>query len=145
MILPDRDPLTGVPPSRHPFQFWVLLACALNGAVVAFHVGPPRTLEDLLPTYAVTTWGWMLMLCGLIGLAAIWWRDRITGLLMERIALGGIAGITAVYSTAIVLVAGAPGYVSATFLFSISLAGVWRIVHINRELKVLTRWIERNF
>lgn len=143
--MPDRDPLTGVPPSRHPFQFWVLCACVLGGAASAFDFGRPNSLDEFLPHYIVLVWGWTLMIGGLIGLAAAWWPDRITGLLLERIALWGIGGITAVYGAVLLKVLGHTASVSAFFCISIAMASFWRIRHVNRELKVLSRWIDRNF
>lgn len=142
--MPDRDPLTGVPPSRHPFQFWALAACVLSGLQVGFGIGRPTTLEEILPDYMVALWGWTLMIGGFLGLVAGWWRDRITGLLLERIALTTIALITLIYGVVVAKQAGGPAVVTSSFLISISVSAGWRIVHVNRELRTLQRWIEQN-
>lgn len=143
--MPDRDPLTGVPPSRHPFQFWALAACALAGFATAFDFGQPGTLVELMPDYMVTLWGWTCMIGGVLGLVSSFWRDRITGLLLERIALTAIGGVMLIYGAVLYFVAGDKGYVASSFCIGIGIASAWRIVHINRELKVLTRWIGEHF
>lgn len=144
LVVPDRDPLTGVPPSRHPFQFFALAACIIAGASSVFDLSRPGTMEELLPEYAVALWGCVMMVGGALGITAGWWIDRIMGLLIERVALGAIAGVTGIY--ALVLVALNPGIsgVPAAFLTSICIASIWRIRHVNRELQTLSEWIERN-
>lgn len=139
-----HDLLTTVPPSRHPFQFWALTACVISGAGSAFDFGQPRTLAEIMPSYMIVLWGWTIMISGLVGLIASWWPDRISGLLLERIALGGIGGSCAIYGALLYKIAGGPGFFAATFCMSIALASAWRIMHVNRELHVLQRWIERN-
>jgi len=143
-ILPDRDPLTGVTPSRHPFQFWVLFFLGLSGATVAFNLGQPGSLTELMPQIVVRTWGATVMLGGIVGIAAGWWKDRITGLLLERIALAAVGGMTGVYGFVLMGVAGGVGIFSGFLALSVTVASFWRIIHVNRELKVLTRWIEQN-
>lgn len=138
----DRDPLTGVPPSRHPLQIWILAACVLNGVFITLNVGEPPALAALLPEYALTFWGVLLLVVGVLGIAAAFWRDRITGLLVERIALAGLAGGTVVYAIAAVGFAGTGGMAVATFLLSVTIAARWRIRHIKKELQTLAKWRE---
>lgn len=143
--MPDRDPLTGVPPSRHPFQFWALAACMLGGLNSMFGEGAPGSLQEILPAYALYVWGITLFVGGALGIVSGWWRDRITGLLLERIALGAIAGITIIYALVVYKVAGGSASFIAMFMASMSIASTWRVRHINRELKILMRWIERHY
>lgn len=143
--MPDRDPLTGVPPSRHPFQFWALTACMLGGLNAMFGRGAPGSLSEILPGYAVAVWAGTLFVGGALGIAAGWWRDRITGLLLERVALGAIGGITLIYGIVVYKIAGTPGSFISLFMLSMTAASIWRIRHVNRELGVLTRWIERHY
>lgn len=142
--MPDRDPLTGVPPSRHPFQFWVLAACVLSGIQIMIGSGRPTTMEAVLPDYMVVIWGITLLISGGLGIVAGWWPDRITGLLLERIALGTLCGVSAIYGVVVASQAGGPAVVTSSFQISVSVAAGWRIVHVNRELRTLQRWIERN-
>lgn len=136
----DRDPLTGVPASRHPFQFWFFGASALSGTFATLSFGQPTTMVTLLPNGYVTVWGATLFVVGVLGMVAAFWRDRLTGLLMERIALAGLSGLMFVYATILIARAWGPGSASATFLASVGLAAAWRIHHVSRELRILERW-----
>lgn len=120
-----------------------MFACAASGMAALLNIGEPITLIRLMPRFMVDVWGWNLMLGGLLGLIAPWWRDRITGLLLERVALLCLGGITAVYAVALYVIWGSQAVMSIPLTGSITVASLWRVVHINRELKVLTRWIER--
>lgn len=139
--MPDRDPLTGVPASRHPFQFFALAACAISGFSTVFDLGQPQTLTALMPSFMVILWGWTLMMGSGLGIIASWWRDRITGLLLERIALGALGSSTAIYGLVLMSQSGKPGFVASMLCLSISVASFWRIIHVNRELKTLKKWI----
>lgn len=136
----DRDPLTGIPPSRHPFQIWLLAAAVFSGAQTLIQGDrAPATLEQLIPSWSIYTWAALLLVAGVLGIPAGWWRDRITGLLMERIALASLAVSTLVYASILLSVAGKPGTVSACFQLSVGIACVWRILHVGRELRGLKR------
>lgn len=141
----ERDPLNAIPASRHPFQFWALAACALSGFSTAFDFGQPGTLVDLMPESMVLLWGWVNMFGGLLGLAASFTKDRILGLLMERIALAAVGGVMLIYGVALYFIAGEKAYVAASFCIGIGIASAWRMVHIRRELAILTEWIERYY
>lgn len=138
-----RDPLTSVPPSRHPFQIWVLAACTLSGFSIIAFGGHPQSLQALMPSAILYAWGTLLMIGGIIGLSSAWWPDRITGLLMEKMALGTIGASATVYAGCVLWFAHGPGVVSAIFLLSIGCASVWRIRQVNRELGTLARWNRR--
>jgi hypothetical protein len=137
----DRDPLTGIPASRHPFQFWMLTAAVFAGTSALLTEAAPATLESLIPQWTVYIWSGLLIIGGALGLPAGFWKDRLTGLLLERIALAALAAACFVYAIVLVAVAGKPGTVSAAFQMTVSIAAIWRIVHVNRELRLLTLWI----
>lgn len=138
------DPLSSVPPSRHPFQIWVLAACALSGFSTVFNLGSPKTLDDLLPAFWVTIWGITLMIGGTAGLVAAWLPDAITGRLLERLALAGIGGMAVVYAGVILQQVGYRiGATTVILLLSVSAASVWRIRQLNREIRLLGIWARR--
>lgn len=141
----DRDPLTGIPPSRHPFQVWILAACLISGISTAVFDAGPATLRELLPVWAFWLWGAVLMMGGFFGLLGAFWEDRITGLLMERLALIAISGGSMVYAVTVVSLAGKVGYTTAAYTMSVGIAGFWRVRHINRALRVLSRWMDQHY
>lgn len=130
----DSDPLTGIPPSRHPFQVFFLGAAVLVGLQTALGTATPPSLKELLPHLFVLIWGWLLTAGGLFGIVASWVPDRITGLLMERIALVAIGGAQFAYATVVWRVAGSDGVATIFFQYAVSLASFWRVKHINLEL-----------
>lgn len=139
------DPMAAVPPSRHPFQIWVLVACILSGITTVGDWGRPGTLNEILPEYMMMLWGWVLLLAGGLGIAAAFWKDRITGLLIERIALGGLGGILVVYGVAARIVGGSSATVIMIMCASLGAASFWRIHHVHRDLRRLHRWIEAHY
>lgn len=139
----DRDPLTGIPASRHPFQFWMLTAAVFAGTSALLTEAAPATLESLIPQWTVYVWSFLLITGGALGLPAGFWKDRLTGLLLERIALASLAAACFVYAIVLLAVAGGPGTTAAVFQMTVSIAAIWRIVHVNRELRLLTLWISK--
>jgi hypothetical protein len=141
--VPARDPLAAIPPSRHPFQFWSLVACVAGGAGNLY--GSSGLLSALLPRYAVVTWALVMMVGGMIAIVGSWWRDRVTGLLMERIALTAIASTSLVYGGSVIYLFGERVVLAGAITVGVSIASAWRVVHVNRELKVLRQFIDRTF
>lgn len=134
------DPLSPVPPSRHPFQFWVLAACLFAG-VVNLVTRPDTAFAESVPYIVTVIWGLLLSCSSLLGLVSAWWSDRITGLLMERAALTAL-GIGAVsYGLFLILVVGSIATFPGSLTFGVGVASLWRVRHINREISVLTRLI----
>lgn len=139
-----QDPLRPVPPSRHPFQFLVMFALGLSGFFVVLSDAPPGSINSLLPHWAVNGWGTLMMIGGSLAIASSFWRDRITGLLLERIALMMIGGVCTVYAAAVWIVyEGDNGPLNTLLFLAVGLACGWRTRHIRRELKRLSLWIGR--
>lgn len=141
--VPSRDPLSAIPPSRHPFQFWSLAAC-IAGGLGNLH-GSSGLLSSLLPRYAVVTWAVIMVLAGVIALVGAWWRDRVTGLLMERVALTAIASACLVYGGSVLYLFGDGVALAGSIALGVSIAASWRVIHVNRELKALREFIDRTF
>jgi hypothetical protein len=139
--VPAKDSLTAIPPSRHPFQLWCLLACILGGA--GNLVDSKSAINQLLPHYIVVIWALTLMLSGILGIWGAFSRDRINGLLLERAGLTTLGTAAIAYGAGIAVVAGQPAIFSGALTASIGIASLWRVAHVNRELKVLQRFISR--
>lgn len=92
------------PPSRHPFQLWVLGALVLAG--IGALLGPdPQSVQSLLPDVVRAMWALSLLFGGTIGLLGAYWKDAATGLLLERSALLFIAGAATAYGLAVLYAA----------------------------------------
>lgn len=141
--IPARDPLATIPPSRHPFQAWIMVACIIAGA--GNLVDSQSAINDVLPAYIVKIWAISLLAAGALTLTGAYFKDRIMGLLIERAGLTTLCGAAVCYGVAIILVAGPAAAVPGPLTISIGIAAGWRVIHVNRELKVLSRFISKNY
>lgn len=135
------DPLAPIPPSRHPFQFWVLAACNLAGWVTLIK-DPDTLLAQSVPHLIYALWGLLLVMSSSIGLISAWWPDRITGLLLERAGLLALGVGAAAYGSLLLHLVGWRAGLAGPMTVGIGIASLWRVVHVNREIKVLVRLIE---
>lgn len=140
-----EDPFRTVPASRHPFQLLIMVALATAGLAVVSQDAAPGSIADLVAPWAVQLWGWTMLFGGVVAVASAYWPDRILALLMERIALGAIAGACLVYSIGVVDAFRLEnGSLNAGVFIGISVAAVLRIRDVNRELGRLQYLIEMN-
>lgn len=143
--VPAKDPLSAIPPSRHPFQFWVLFALFVSGAANFFTPGSVVLREGLDPFFH-KLWAVTLMISTLLGLISAFLSDRISGLLVERIALLTMGLSCPAYAIVVGIQMGVQfAFVSIVIMFSIGIAGVWRAVHVSRELRILRHFVTRHF
>lgn len=141
--VPAKDPLTAVPPSRHPFQVWSMIACVLGGA--GNLVDSKSVINALMPTALVTVWALSLMMAGVLALVGAFLPDRILGLLTERIGLSTLFITAIAYGAGIVTIAGQAAAVSGSLTISVGIAAGWRVIHVNRELRILQKFIDANY
>lgn len=140
-----KDPLTSVPPSRHPFQIWVMVALILAGLGNLLGAGSSNSVATLLPDLFVKVWSGTMLGGGILCLAGAWWPDRITGLLLERISLTAVALVLFVYAIAVFYVAGNQALVAGIMTVAMSGASAWRCLHISQELENLRKFIEWHY
>lgn len=131
-----HDPLASVPPSRNPFQVWLLTASVASGWVNLLE-GPDTSFNREMPGWIAVAWGLILVLGGTIGLISAWWSDRITGLLLERTALGSMAMAMFAYGSVVLYTFGWIGFQTSSMTIAAGIACLWRVRHINRELAIL--------
>lgn len=140
--VPAKDPLAAIPPSRHPFQVWVMFACALGGLGNLITPGSDAARELLHPVF-VEIWAVTLLFGGLTALISLFWRDRVMGMLIERLALTAIGISCPTYALILGMAAGLSAVVGATLTASVGIAALWRVFHINRELRMLRDFMRR--
>jgi hypothetical protein len=143
--VPARDPLQAIPPSRHPFQLWVLVALLISG-LANFLTPGSEVLQEGLNPLMHKTWALTLTVSALMALASAWWRDRITGLLLERTGLLAMGVSCPLYALIVYLQSGlsvgVPGITLTTLLGGACLN---RAIHVHRELKILRHFVTRHF
>lgn len=115
---------------RNPFQVWLLAACVLAGitGIIAPDEGSvARQLSGGMQLY----WYLSLLIGSAIALAGMWWRDPLTGVLIERAGLVILGPAALVYTAGILSFGLSPGVlIVAAFALSIFV----RIRQINLNL-----------
>lgn len=140
--VPAKDPLGAIPPSRHPFQFWVLSALAFNGLTNFFAAGSEAVASTVDPFFH-KVWALTLFVGTMCALIGAFWRDRVMGLLLERVGLVTMGVSTPVYGIAYAFQVGPSAIGPAIIMLSIGVASFWRVVHVNRELRILRGFMSR--
>jgi len=143
--VPARDPMHAIPPSRHPFQLWVLGALLLSG-LANFLTPGSEVLQEGLNPVAHKSWALIVTVSAVLALISAWWPDRITGLLLERTGLSAMGLVCPLYAAIVVLQSGfgvgVPGITLTAFL---GFACIIRAVHVQRELNILRHFVTRHF
>lgn len=118
---------------------------ALSGLANLLTPGPEVLQEGLSP-FMHKTWALLLFLSATIALVSSWWRDRVMGLLMERLGLTTMGLSSPLYAVVVIYQAGlGVGVLGITLTASVGAASLWRAIHVNRELKILRHFMARNF
>jgi hypothetical protein len=117
-----------------------MLALVIAGGANLFGVAS-SSITQLIPRPFLMVWSGVMFLGGMLALVAAWWPDRITGLLLERTALTAVSLSLFIYAGGVAYIAGRTGAVAICLTLFLGVAAAWRILHINRELAVLHRFI----
>lgn len=103
---------------RHPGQALLYFLSVVQGLTFVTHlsVGPPQSLQAILPPWLLAVWSWSLLVSGGVGLTGEFWpwhiltslRMRLAGALMAAapasafcLAAFAYAGVTAAYAAGV--------------------------------------------
>lgn len=130
-----RDPLGPPPLARHPDTVFIIGLCLFAGGAQLAAGTEPGTVSDLVPKWISLAWAVLLTTGSVIILVGVFWRSRLTGVLIEAVGRT-IFGPTAVaYGVAIIAAVGdASGLLAAAPLFGFGLAALWRVAQIARSV-----------
>lgn len=134
--------LERIPNSRHPFEMWVLIGFFITGIGNLTGLTEAGSVIELLHPWAATVWSLLVMFTTALCVAGSWTRDRVMGLLLEKIGMYGLAGTGLVYGLAILWVFRSDGASAATIILSVSIAALHRARDIDIELEQVKRFIE---
>lgn len=131
---------------RHPFEIYILAACALSSLPSAVGVTevPPSIAGDLTGWQA-RAWVVGLMLGSLAALFGLGWprpafpNISVTGLALERVGLTVVGWSTAFYAGAIIKAVGWPGIINASMALAFGLACFVQAHKIRNVLKTARR------
>lgn len=124
---------------RHPHQ--VLVAAVLVAAGLPVIVGGPRpgSLAAALPAVLLAIWGTVLVVGGLLVLAAAVVRSALTALYLERAADLPLAVMCVVYGGSVWIAAGPRGWTAAVITLGFAAAFGWRGWQVRHSLRDLRR------
>lgn len=138
----DRVPRAAavdLPSSRHPFELFTLGLCAFVGLPLLVGEARPGSISALLPPWAGDVWGAMLVVGALVALLGIYWRNRVTGIVLEQIGLMSV-GLGALFYTLVVVIQnGVPALYATIFVGGFGTSCLWRYFQLARFLKTLRK------
>jgi hypothetical protein len=122
--------------SRHPFEIWLLGACALSGTFQLISGARPGSLAAQLSPVAQIAWCGLLGLGGIVALTGIFWRGEVkVALELESIGLTSVTIACVVYAVGIAFMAPASGSVTIILITTFALCCLIRRRRIEKVLK----------
>lgn len=120
---------------RHPFELFTLYLAVLVALPTVLGLIPePGSIRALM--LAWMSWGWsaILLVGSAVAIAGVYWKERVTGLILEQLGLAGVGVGAAAYAVAVVYVVGTDGLFAAAFCVGFAVACVRRYFHIQQTL-----------
>lgn len=126
-----------LPSSRHPFELFTMALCAFVGLPLLAGDARPGSINELLPDWAADIWGGMLVLGAITALVGIFWRNRVTGIVLEQVGLMAVGLGTLFYGVGVGLSVGQDGIYAMIFVFGFGTSCIWRYFQLARFLRTL--------
>lgn len=120
---------------RHPFELFTLyLAFLVALPTVLGVLAEPGSIREIMPAWM--SWGWsaILLVGSATAIAGIYWRERVTGLILEQLGLAGTGLGAFAYTIAVLYVAGDDGAFAAAFCLGFAVACTRRYFQIQQTL-----------
>lgn len=128
--------------SRSPLQIFLLVLCILSGLVIVMDRSDSKVIQEMGEPWA-SLWGVCLVAGSIIAIVGAFWKNKITGMLIERsgtVLLGGASFLWPILAVKIVgLDAAYPAAVTLMFSF----ACVWQVVYINHHMSLILNAIDK--
>jgi hypothetical protein len=128
---------------RHPFEVATLVAVLAAGVALLATGDRPKSVTAAMPILVQATWEIGLIVAGVVGLAGITWRGRLSTAL--GVELGGVAclgTVTTMYAIALAVVTGTQAIAAGAIVGGLAVASWWRIWQIVADLRRIARAAE---
>jgi hypothetical protein len=109
----------------------------LSGGTYIAAGAPPGSVSRLLPGVLAYSWYGSLTLGGVAGLTAAIWREPLTAVMIERIAMYPLGASALVYAVALALRGQVAVLFTAGIIAGFGVAALLRAVQITRQLRAL--------
>lgn len=122
---------------RHPFEVFTLYLAFLTGLPTVLDLAPrPGSVDAELPLAVAVGWSFVLTLGAMLALMGIYWKDRITGLIMEQLGIGFVGVAAAIYVGTALYAIGWAAAIPGAVLGGFALSCGWRYRQIQRTLNI---------
>lgn len=118
-----------------PHEVMLLVVSVLLGIAFLLGIKPPNSIESLMPTWMRTAWFLFLLIGGSIGLVGIWWRNKYTGLVLERFSMILLSAAAGMYAVAVISYGKTAAIAVGAILIAWSIACGVRATQITSDLK----------
>jgi hypothetical protein len=122
---------------RNPFEAFLLLAAAVQGAAALLRIAQPTSIAQALPPSLRVIWAILLLIGGLFTLTGLGWPgDPFTAVEIKRVGLIAAGSGAVVYGMAASLL-GAPGVAVSVYNLAFAAACYWRTVQLTIRLRAV--------
>lgn len=128
---------------RHPFEVSFLVAALLCGLTLLVAGQRPASVTAAMPGLVQAAWEIGLVVAGLVGVAGVTWRGRLsTALGVELLGVTTLGTATTMYAIALYVVSGLAAIAAGAFVTAVAVASWWRVAQIVRDLRRVARAAE---
>lgn len=126
-----------VPPSpRHTSHVFLLGLCVFSSLPTLFgRAKAPGSIEATLPFTYVVVWAIILTSGAIVSLVGVYWRHRLTGLLIEQFGMLFVSVATLYYTGILVSITRLDGLQNSAIIFGFGVACAIRYRQIQRYFK----------
>jgi len=122
---------------RHPFEIFTLYLAFLTGLPTVVDLAPrPGSIDAELPLAVAIGWSFVLTLGALVALIGIYWKGRVTGLIMEQLGIGFVGVAAAIYVVCVLYAAKGDAAFAAGVIGGFALSCGWRYRQIQKTLNI---------
>lgn len=135
---PRRQHLDRPAGPPNPFEAFLLIAAMIQGVAAIARFSQPVAFEAVFPPWVREAWGCILFLGGVASVAGLYWPwDPVDGVLIKRVGLVALAGVTIAYGVAGLFSAPARLFVGSTFNIAFGIACIVRVRQVSDAIRDL--------
>lgn len=127
--------------TRSPLQIFLLAITFISGIVIIINKSESKVIQSMHEPWA-TIWGCCLVVGALIALAGAFWKNKITGMLIERSGTVLLGGASFLWPIAVIKYAGLSALYPATITLVFSGACIWQVAYINHHMNLILKAID---
>jgi hypothetical protein len=135
--------LVRIASGRHPYEVVLMIAAPAVGFILLLSSTQPPAVDSGMPGFVRAVWMALLIIAGAVGLTGVFWPGRIeTSLSIEAVGVLVLGSAAAMYTVAVLAVAGFNGAAAGGFTAAVAAGSWWRLGQIWRDLHRLDRAVQ---